>query len=243
ALLLGLGSLSLEQCRLLEVPVVGLPILLAECPGDLGIGGRVWDGGLVLLEYLAEHRSELLGRRCLELGSGTGLVGMGCALLGARQVLLTDLEDVTPLLRLNLELNQEFNPFLAVASSSAPGESAALPAALQSLDGVEVLPHRWGTDISSLDFGSTDLVVMADVVYDIEAAEALIATLQSLASVERQTEAKYLMAFRPRNVEDPAFFKALEAANFELHERPRLSTPMAKMCTDVIVLELIPRRA
>eukprot|EP00439_Symbiodinium_sp_Y106_P060634 s780_g9.t1 len=77
------ARLSLEQCRLVDVPGCG-SLLLAECRGDLGIGGGVWDGGLVLLEYLAHpaQRTRLEGRRVLELGRG--LVGLGCALLGAQ---------------------------------------------------------------------------------------------------------------------------------------------------------------
>jgi len=84
---------ALEQCRLVAIPGCEQRILFGECQGDLGIGGRIWDGCFVLLEHLAAHRAELLdGRWCLELGSGTGLVGMGCALLGAREIWMTDTE-------------------------------------------------------------------------------------------------------------------------------------------------------
>jgi methylase of polypeptide subunit release factors len=38
--------------------------------------------GLVLIEYLSNHRELITGKRVLELGSGTGAVGIACALLG-----------------------------------------------------------------------------------------------------------------------------------------------------------------
>ena len=62
-------------------------MLIAESPGQLGIGGKVWDAALTLVRYLRAERSTLLeGRRVLELGAGTGIVGMCCALLGASEV-------------------------------------------------------------------------------------------------------------------------------------------------------------
>ena len=59
--------------------------------GDL-TGANVWGSGLALVDFLERH-SEQLGLRgaaVLELGSGTGLVGMSAAALGARSVTLSD---------------------------------------------------------------------------------------------------------------------------------------------------------
>lgn len=121
-------------------------VLVAESPGQLGIGGKVWDSAFVLCEYLAQagytsctsaadrlclagsNRVDLSaslpngnekatraaadatlpesptrcaqstasglvnGRRVLELGAGTGLVSVCCALLGASAVMATDFE-------------------------------------------------------------------------------------------------------------------------------------------------------
>ncbi|CAE6972236.1 Vcpkmt, partial [Symbiodinium sp. CCMP2456] len=147
------ARLSLEQCRLVEVPGCG-SLLLAECRGDLGIGGGVWDGGLVLLEYLAHpaQRTRLEGRRVLELGSGTGLVGLGCALLGAQEVLLTDLPDVTALLDFNVALNR---------------------ARRSGLERVQVQAHEWGTDVAALEPAALEVVIMADLIYDVEPSKQL----------------------------------------------------------------------
>ncbi|GIL88418.1 hypothetical protein Vretimale_14989 [Volvox reticuliferus] len=72
-------------------------------------GAVVWDAGLVLSYYLAyQHlkgRPLVAGRTCLELGSGTGVVGLTASRLGAVQVYLTDLPHLVPYMRENIQLN------------------------------------------------------------------------------------------------------------------------------------------
>eukprot|EP00435_Cladocopium_sp_Y103_P059008 s1215_g21.t1 len=127
------------------------------------------------LQYLAETWQP---GTYLELGSGTGLVGLSCALWGAK-VRLTDLPEVTALLDFNVALNR------------ARG---------LELRDVKVIPHEWGTDLQDLNVESLDVVVMADLVYDVEASKQLMITLIALAAGHDQLQ--FIMAFRPRNVED-----------------------------------------
>jgi|JI6StandDraft_1071083.scaffolds.fasta_scaffold08797_10 predicted nicotinamide N-methyase len=72
---------------------------------ELGHAGTVWDGALVLLAYLNKHRlmsQEMLqGKVVLELGSGTGIVGLACNLFQAKTVILTDFPENLQLLRDN----------------------------------------------------------------------------------------------------------------------------------------------
>lgn len=50
----------------------------------MGPGGRVWDGAQILAGFLAANAGTLIrGKRILELGAGTGLPGLVCALSGA----------------------------------------------------------------------------------------------------------------------------------------------------------------
>ena len=49
-------------------------------------------------------RANVKGKRAIELGAGPGLGGMAFALLGA-EVLLTDLADIIPLIRKNVDAN------------------------------------------------------------------------------------------------------------------------------------------
>lgn len=73
----------------------------------LGTGLTTWDGAVVLSKYLIKQHTDatarsqaptfdfelefLKGKKVVELGAGTGLVGLSCAVLGAREVILTDL--------------------------------------------------------------------------------------------------------------------------------------------------------
>jgi len=73
-----------------------------------GTGLIVWDGSIVLAKFLEVEfcNTTLKGKKVLELGSGTGLVGLAAAILGADQVMLTDLEYTLDNIRDNVKLNQ-----------------------------------------------------------------------------------------------------------------------------------------
>ncbi|KAF9581233.1 Methyltransferase-like protein 21D [Lunasporangiospora selenospora] len=108
------NNYSLEPLSLLEDPT---GILHA------GVGSTIWDAGIVLAKFF--EKSNILGHavssegtqdqpkslNVLELGSGTGLVGLAVARfmaskgLGGR-VVVTDKESVLPLLRKNTERNK-----------------------------------------------------------------------------------------------------------------------------------------
>lgn len=50
-------------------------VFVLECPGSLGIGGKVWDATFSLLEYLNVYPETVRNKIIIELGSGTGLAG------------------------------------------------------------------------------------------------------------------------------------------------------------------------
>lgn len=52
-----------------------------------GTGCHAWPAGMWLAQWLLNHPHVVEGHRCLELGAGTGVVGMIAARLGAAQVL------------------------------------------------------------------------------------------------------------------------------------------------------------
>jgi len=71
-----------------------------------GTGSSVWDAAVALAKFLEIERDrqgpcDLRGLRVVEIGSGTGFVGLVAAKLGASEVTLTDLPECLDLMRLN----------------------------------------------------------------------------------------------------------------------------------------------
>ncbi len=52
----------------------------------------VWAGGAVLARYIADHPASVTGRRVLDLGAGSGIVGIAAAKSGARQVIAAEID-------------------------------------------------------------------------------------------------------------------------------------------------------
>ena len=111
----------------------------------LSVGGTVWPAAASLCRWLRDHEM-VAGASVLELGGGTGVVGLYAAGLGARQVCLTDgKEGLTRLQAKNILLN-----------------TPRLPT------GTHVTAQRlvWGAEPPPE--GPWDLVIGSDVTYDDE---------------------------------------------------------------------------
>jgi predicted nicotinamide N-methyase len=51
-----------------------------------------WGGGLALARHVLDHPAIVAGRRVLDLGAGSGIVGIAAATAGARHVLAADID-------------------------------------------------------------------------------------------------------------------------------------------------------
>ncbi|XP_059812347.1 elongation factor Ts, mitochondrial isoform X2 [Hypanus sabinus] len=71
---------------------------------DLGVAGVVWDSALVLCQYLDEQKISFCGRKVIELGAGTGIVGILAVLLGG-DVTFTDLPHALKQIKSNISVN------------------------------------------------------------------------------------------------------------------------------------------
>ncbi|XP_063040065.1 protein-lysine methyltransferase METTL21D [Engraulis encrasicolus] len=124
------------------------------------VGHVVWDAAIVLAKYLETKAflksNGLASKHVLELGAGTGIVGLVAATLGAH-VTLTDLEDLQALLKKNINVNQ------SLISGSATAK---------------VL--KWGENASDF-LPPPDMILMADCIYYEQSVGPLVDTLKTLA--------------------------------------------------------------
>ncbi|KAF7658390.1 hypothetical protein LDENG_00013820 [Lucifuga dentata] len=125
----------------------------------LGVAAVVWDAAVVMCMYLELGRVELKGKVAIELGAGTGLVGIVAALLGAK-VTITDREPALDFLSANVKAN-------------VPPER---------LGSVFVSELTWGKDLDRFPAGGFDLVLGADIVYLEETFVLLLQTMEHLCS-------------------------------------------------------------
>ncbi|XP_039274165.2 protein N-lysine methyltransferase METTL21D-like [Styela clava] len=96
--------------RYIDIPSKELSRLAIhqEKVGDVGC--VVWDAALVLAYYLQTQKARdhfVRNKNVIELGAGTGIVGLVAAACGAKLVILTDLPELLPLLQKNVVENQE----------------------------------------------------------------------------------------------------------------------------------------
>ncbi|CAH1772923.1 unnamed protein product [Owenia fusiformis] len=143
----------------------GSSLNISQCStGDVGC--VVWDAALVLMCYLempdfhnSAGESSMKEKIILELGSGTGAVGIQAACLGGN-VTITDLKEFLPLMDLNIKNNAENITGTVVAKEL-----------------------KWGEDISSFK-SPVDILLLADCIYYEESLEPLVQTIEDLSGPE-----------------------------------------------------------
>ena len=119
--------------------------------------GAVWKGGELLARELLARPELVRGLRVVEMGTGTGIVGLAAAAAGAREVLLTDqsLDVATATLRMN--------PTLA--------------------DRVLLRKLRWGDHVGGSALSPPfEVIIAADVIHPQNAA-ALVPLLSSVGTL------------------------------------------------------------
>ena len=150
---------------------------------QLGIGAVVWDCALNLCRIMHSlpefHRGNyhpnlgphrMRSMRVLDLGSGTGIVGLVASILGVGEVILSDIPEIVPLIETNLQQN---NAVLTLLQRHGTGR-------------VRSLSLPWGQLLSSASSArgcerglttTVDLVFASDCLYDSTFFDDLLETL------------------------------------------------------------------
>ncbi|CCG80610.1 Nicotinamide n-methyltransferase [Taphrina deformans PYCC 5710] len=149
-----------------EVAVIrGLKISVLEKSGLALtlLADHIFSPALVLSELIWENKMNVNDKRVLELGCGTGLVGLVALLHNASYVALTDYDDESILSCPKLNLSQNM---------------AVLPSGR-----CEVLGHTWGSNTARLiKDGKFDVVVLADILWYTSSHHEILASVsQTLA--------------------------------------------------------------
>ena len=165
------------------------------------VGHTLWDAGLVLAYYLDQTYS-LANRKVLELGAGTGLVGIVAAALGA-EVVLTDQTSVIDQTRKNIRQN---------AAQIEAGGGAA-----------ECLVLDWASPpVDWLQRKHFDYVLGGDVIYSAEGSQLLVNVLRILACKSKGA-ANILLAAEQRSDQLPVFMDIVRKTG--MLEAREIATP------------------
>ena len=178
--------------------------------GDL-TGIRIWEAAPVLIQYLERHRARLLtGRSLLDVGAGTGAVGIAAAAFGARHAVLSDADTTTT-------IAQRAGGYSSKSSLELLAENVELNGAgAQKL--ISVAPLQWGNQahIDSLREqypSGFDVIVASDTLYyEPESTYAELAvTIRSLAA----PEASIILSYVVRHGQEHSFVNMLLEHDFE----------------------------
>lgn len=129
--------------------------------GDVGC--VVWDAALVLVYFISTEKCRekfIKGKHVIELGSGTGVVGLASSVCKAESVTLTDLPNLIPLIKLNIARNTMQNDAITAHALDW----------FDSTDADKIL--KCNSDINCL--------LIADCVYYKEAVEPLVKTISRI---------------------------------------------------------------
>ena len=137
-------------------------------------GRVVWPSAILLFHTLRQQVSvsQLPFLRCLQLGSGTGVVGLALARWGASSVTLTDLPHMMPTLNANIAANelQENEENMSMVQTAV-------------LDWNSPLEHLAAAGLTNAR--PFDLIVAADVIYSKSAVKPFLSTLQTVFNIAR----------------------------------------------------------
>ena len=178
-----------------------------------GTGGQIWMSALLLQAYLSSStssitssrrwrggRSEVEGRRCIELGTGTGIVAIAAARLGASFVAATDGNPVMVALSL-LNARTSLTPLQLDRFAAAEYLWGGVVPSFD-LGGRATLPASDGADIGRAAVTSAestfDTVLLTDLLYSKAGIPSLLSAVDSVC-VPLPARCTVLIAYQRRD--------------------------------------------
>ncbi|KAF5320714.1 hypothetical protein D9619_001039 [Psilocybe cf. subviscida] len=145
-----------------------------------GCGGLAWPAGQILASYLVQKGPEYLANKnIIELGSGTGLVGLAIGAFPSSHTWITDQAPLLPIMEKNVAINNR-------------------------TDTVHVAELNWGSPVPP-EIPRPDIILAADCVYFEPAFPLLVQTLAELAD----ESTVILFCYKKRRKADKRFFTML----------------------------------
>lgn len=83
-----IASYSFEVTTISHLPIEML--MLNQSKGVEISGQKVWCGSLFVVDYIIRNKQLVIDHLIVELGAGTGVLGMVCSRIGCKKLILTD---------------------------------------------------------------------------------------------------------------------------------------------------------
>ncbi|KAF9317671.1 Methyltransferase-like protein 21D [Podila horticola] len=205
------------------------PLEIYEDPtGTLrgGVGSTIWDAAIVLSKYIEKSKLYAANKeksiKVLELGSGTGIVGLAVArLMSAKgiqgKVVLTDKESVVPLLQKNTEKN--VSKGVEVVAQVLNWEVISGIKAIDAKESTEesAKEAEAGSAVESTPFVNLDwdLVILSDCIWVSGLYASLVGTIEALVTLPAT---QLLIAFEKRNFSEEMEFFAKLGKNYRFRD-------------------------
>ena len=182
----------------------------ASAGGDL-TGLRIWEAAPLLISYITQHEHRLLrDRRVIELGAGTGAVGIAAAALGTGSVLLTDADTTAHVACMETGGWRETSTLSLIAENIALNQTTDVGAR------ASVAQLVWGSPGCAARLGKFDTIVASDTLYyePSETYRSLADSIRALAA----PAATVVLAFKERHGRERTFARWLteEGGGFEV---------------------------
>jgi predicted nicotinamide N-methyase len=209
-----------------ELNVAGTAVSVTQTPGKEanstgGTGSTVWNCAFVMCKYLEKlaRSGNWSDRTVLEVGSGTGVVGLACALaLRPKCLIISDLEEQIPLIRLNVER----------AKAAATPDTADLWAR------VKIAEFNWASAPTMQPGPPYDIVVASDCVWP-KVDNALL--IQALLNVtDRNT--LVMLAYEQRGKACQTTFFEPAARHFTFTRIPTAELDQKCMADDIELYQM-----